>query len=166
MKKYMLTTVIAIVASSATYCQSIKQLEFLVGTWDLEEVVFPGTEREYIETGVRECAYYLDSAYIKCDSRAIRKGRDRGYSFLFNYVESENQFRLIKLWSDHSGYSIKSWKINADLQIIYEEDVTGEQFISDISIADKDQLVWRGWSPKNGLQPKLELIFREVATRR
>jgi len=69
------------------------------------------------------------------------------------------------LSSDYESYSIKSWKIDEDLQIVFEEDISGEQFISDISFEDRNKLIWRGWSPKNGGNPELQLIFSETAIR-
>lgn len=155
-----------VIASTSLFAQSIKDLDFLIGTWDVSEVVFPGTSREYVETGVRECAYYLNENYIKCETNGIRKGRKRQYTFLFNYRKDEKKFRLLKLSSDFPGQSIKSWEIKPDLKLIFEEDVAGEQFISDISFEDRDKIIWRGWSPKNGKNPELQLIFREEAVRR
>lgn len=164
--KRILFSALLIWANSGLTAQSIKELDFLLGTWDLHEVIFAGTDREYVETGVRECSYYLGNSYIKCESNAIRKGKERSYTFLFNYDEPESRFRLLKLSSDYSFLGIKSWKIDSDLQTVLEEDLTGELFISNISIADKNKLIWRGWEPKNGKDPQLELIFTEVATRR
>lgn len=163
--KKILTIAVGIMATSTLCGQSIKDLDFLVGTWDVSEVVYPGSDREYVETGKRVCGYYLGDSYIKCETNGIRKGKERSYTFLFNYEKSEDRFRLIKLHSDGESYSIKSWKINVDLQVVFEEDITGEQFISDISFEDRNKLIWRGWSPKNGRNPELQLIFIETATR-
>jgi len=61
----ILITVCTLIVSTTIDAQSIKDLDFLVGSWKVSEVVFPGSDREYIETGARVCGYYLGESYIK-----------------------------------------------------------------------------------------------------
>lgn len=145
--------------------QSIKDLEFLIGTWNTSELIFEGTPREYVESGVRECAYYLDSTYIKCETRAFSKGRNRVYSFFFNYDEKSHKFQVLKIFSDYSFYSKKSWNIDSTQRLITEKDTGGDQYIGHIDFQDDNRIIWRGWRPVLGKEPRLELLFTEEAIR-
>jgi hypothetical protein len=151
---------------SSISSQSIRDLDFLIGSWNVREVVYADTPKEYIETGKRECLFYLDSAYIKCETKAIRKGKNREYTFLYNYVKETDEFRLFKFSSDFDAYGIKSWKINQEAKVIEEEDKTGYQFIGASSFVDKNRIIWKGWAPKIGQDPELELIYTEEAIRK
>ncbi len=150
---------------TTAYAQSIQDLDFLIGTWELSEVANPGTPSEYIEKGTRTCEYYLRGNYIKCESNGVRKGRDRSYTFLFTYEKKEDRIKLIKISSDFDAHSIKSWAIDKENKIITEEDMTGYQFVSSISYENRDEIIWRGYSPKVGKEPSLQLVFEERAVR-
>jgi len=163
-KIYLAATLLAL-----SYClpaQSIKDLDFLVGTWDTHEVIYEGTPKEYIETGERVCAYYMDSTYIKCETKGLRKGKPRTYAFLFNYDAQKKHFQLLKIFGDYSFYANKSWKIDWEQQLILEEDTGGDQYIGNIDFADPNRIIWRGWFPSQKREPKLSLIFTETATRK
>ena len=146
--------------------QSIQDLDFLVGSWNTHELIFEGTDREYHESGQRTCDYYLDSTYIKCDTKASNKRRERAYTFLINFDKDSKQFRILKIFSDYSFIVTKSWKVDLEKEMIIEADTSGDQYVGSISFEDKEKLIWRGWSPSKEADPSLDLIFTETATRR
>ena len=67
--------------------QSIRDLDFLIGEWEVTETIYPGQPKEYQETGTRTCSYYLDGTFIKCESETIvsTSGRKRTYAYYINY---------------------------------------------------------------------------------
>ena len=84
--------------------QSIKDLGFLIGKWEVSEIVYAGTDKEYIETGSRECAYYMDGSWIKCETMGKRHGRDRSYTFLINYHPEKKYFQFLSLSGDYPDF--------------------------------------------------------------
>ncbi len=148
--------------------QSIKDLDFLVGKWEVSEIVYAGTDREYIETGDRECSYYLDGSYIKCETQGVRKGRNRSYTFLINYDSEKKYFRLLSLSSDYPDVGMSAWEINNEAQIIKSRSLQGYGSIHRLDFRDKNKIIWQGLYAEANSDSELELkaMWTETATRK
>lgn len=148
--------------------QSIKDLDFLVGKWEVREIVFAGTDKEYIETGSRECAYYMDGSWIKCETMGKRHGRDRSYTFLINYHPAEEYFQFLSLSSDYPDLGVSAWEIDTDAQIIRGRSTQGYESIHSINFKNNDKIIWQGLYPRVGEDAKLELqpMWTETAIRK
>ncbi len=151
-----------------TNAQSIRDLDFLVGRWEVSEIVFAGTDREYTETGSRECSYYLDGSYIKCETQGIRKGRNRSYTFLINYESEKEYFRLLSLSSDYPDVGMSAWEIDSEAQIIKGRGLQGYGSIHRLDFRDRNKIIWQGLYPEANSNSELELkaMWTETATRK
>lgn len=150
----------------SSHSQSIQDLDFLIGTWDTSDLIYPGTDRAYTEKGTRECGYYLDGAYIKCETWSNLKGKSRMSTFLYSYDKSGKFFRLIKIYSTYDLYELKKWVLDQETKTILESDLTGQTNVGTFSFEDRDKLVWSGWQIKKGKTPSLHPIFTETITRK
>lgn len=80
---------------------SIKNLDRLIGTWRYEDRSLPALGFDYLDTGVRTCAYALNGAYIRCVSVGHSNGKSRTYEFSFNYNSIEERFEMVAMFSDY-----------------------------------------------------------------
>lgn len=77
---------------------SVKDLGFLIGTWETEEH-HPATQ--WWEKSTRTATYVLDSTYIQWESVAINSShKTRTYRFLIHYDSKSNQFEMVCLYSN------------------------------------------------------------------
>jgi hypothetical protein len=86
--------------SSKMYAQpaTIKDLYFLIGTWEAEE---QNKEKNWSEKCTRVGTYVLDSTYIQLESVAVSStGKKRGYRFLIHYNSAVHQFEMVSIYSN------------------------------------------------------------------
>lgn len=77
---------------------SIKDLQFLIGTW---EAVERNKENTWWEKCTRTGTYMLDSTYIKLESVAVAStGKQRTYSFMIHYDKTAGHFEMIGMYSN------------------------------------------------------------------
>ena len=153
--------------------QSIQHLDFLIGTWEVEETILPGRENAYQEKGTRTCTYYLDSSFIKCEASTVVKhtGKKRTYAYYINYDEKEDCYWATNFANDFPLHGLHQWfmdEAKKQLIAITPKNVNGDRFFrGTISFADKDQIIWDGWSSKFRASDKAwQHIFHDVATRK
>ncbi len=148
--------------------QSIKDLDVLIGKWDHEETVFPGTEREYTEKGSRECSYVLEDTYIKCESRSNSPRGARTYWFLINYQRDKDHFKVTTYNSDFDSSWHYTWYLDKEQQKIHAISDTrpdAKQFFRSVLALSKDQLVWEGYRSRFREEMNWVLEFREISKR-
>ncbi|WP_190810635.1 hypothetical protein [Flagellimonas sp. S3867] len=157
--------------SSFSFSQSIKDLDFLIGTWKIVETIYPGTDKEYQEIGTRTCKYYLNGNFIKCESETMvqKNGRKRHYSYVINYDKKENCFRATNFAHDFPLHGQFKWfldKENERIIAITPKNVIEDRFFrATISYADKNRLVWNGWASVFEKDKDWTQIFNDVTTR-
>ncbi|MEM9647432.1 MAG: hypothetical protein AAF969_03055 [Bacteroidota bacterium] len=170
MRKTFLVS-LALTFSFPLFSQSIKDLDFLIGSWEVEETIYPGTEKEYQEIGKRTCEYYLNGQFIKCESETVvqKNGHKRYYSYVINYDKKEACFRATNLAHDFPLHGQFKWFLDKDNQRIIA--ITPKNVIEDrffravISYADPDKLVWNGWASVFKKDKDWIQIFNDIATR-
>lgn len=92
----------------------VLNMEFLIGTWNVTEKIYPGTDREYIETSVRVCTSALMNTYVLCKTLASGRGRQREYWFLVNQPEGGTSIEFIGVGTNYSGKSLYRGEFLAD----------------------------------------------------
>lgn len=81
--------------------QSVKNLDLLIGTWDVEEAMVSGSNLTVAEKGLRTCSYILSDTYILCETRSRgQNGKERIYQFFINYNKLDKKFEMISIYSD------------------------------------------------------------------
>lgn len=150
--------------------QSIQDLDFLIGKWELREVVHEGSANEYIEKGTRECKYTLNETYISCESQAIRKGKSRSYIMNINYNKKTKRFFMTDQFSDYDFRGSSEIILDStamELHLISALDMNdGEFFRSRISFGDRNKLIWKGWSSPFLGDREWKLLYTEEMVRR
>ncbi len=172
MNKTVLTTLLVSIALSCPG-QSIKDLDFLIGTWEVEETILPGRDNEYQEKGTRTCEYYLDGSFIKCEASTVitHTGKKRTYAYYINYDQKEDCFWATNFANDFPLHGLHQWFLdqeNQQLIAITPKNVNGDRFFrGTISYANKNQIIWDGWSSRFRASDKAwQHIFHDVATKK
>lgn len=151
--------------------QNIKDLDFLIGTWQVEETIYPGTDKEYQEKGTRTCSYYLKEAFIKCESvtQVSTSGRERHYVYFITWNERDGFFQAINLAHDFPRPGVFQWYLDKEKQLITmvaPKSVIDTQFFrATMSYANPKQLIWQGWLSKFSEDKAWEQVFRDVASK-
>lgn len=160
-----------ILISHSSFSQSIKDLGFLIGNWKVVETIYPGTDKEYQEIGTRSCEYYLNGSFIKCESLTVdqRNERERAYAYIINYHKKEDVFLVTSLSHDFPLHGQHKWFLDKEkqrLNAISPKNVIEDRFFrATISYADKNRLVWNGWSSKFLNDKEWAQIFNDVTTK-
>ena len=148
--------------------QGIKNLDFLIGTWDVSEVIYPGSENEYIEAGTRTCGYDVDGTYIKCVTKAKSKYGERSLFMFFNYHKEYNKYIVTTLFSNLSFQGKYEWYLDSAKQTIQSISPLGrnedEFYRGDISFSE-DQLIWKGYRTSFRKDRSWELRYVETSNR-
>lgn len=164
-------TTCALLALQKASAQNIKDLDFLIGSWKVEETIYPGTEREYKEKGIRTCSYYLKDAFIKCESQTTvsTSGKERHYVYFITWNHMDGFFHAINLAHDFPRPGIQQWYLDKEKKLITyvtPKNVLGDRFIrGTISYENPNQVIWQGWWSKYDQDKAWEQIFEDVATR-
>lgn len=170
MQKSILITVLFI-SCAPLVSQSITDLDFLIGSWKIEETIYPGTSKEYQEKGIRVCEYFLNGSFIKCESTTLvqKNGKERHYAYVINYDKKEDCFRTTNLANDFPLHGQFKWfldKENQQIIAITPKNVIEDRFFrATISYADKSRLIWKGWSSLFLKDKEWQHIFTDVATK-
>ena len=170
MSKTITTTLFMIVAISCSG-QSIKDLDFLIGTWEVEETILPGRENEYQEKGTRTCEYYLDGSFIKCEASTVvsRNGKKRSYAYYINYDKNEDCFWATNFANDFPLHGLHQWfldKENKIIQAISPINVIQDRFFrATIDFSNPDKVVWNGWASVYKEDKEWKQIFNDVTKR-
>lgn len=101
---------IILFVTTASYSNppSVKDLHFLIGTWQVEEV---NQGKNWWEKCTRTGTYVLDSTYIQLESVAVSStGKKRTYRFMIHFDKTVNQFEMICMYGNWS-------KIQTDLLV-------------------------------------------------
>ncbi|MCE7995557.1 MAG: hypothetical protein HEP71_26500 [Roseivirga sp.] len=175
MKKNILKTTlsIALICSGFEhgYGQSIRDLDFLIGTWQVEETLYPGTDKEYKEKGMRTCEYYLGDSFIKCEAETTvsKTGKNRMYVYLINYNKWGEYYQAINFSNDYPAYSHQQWYLDADkkeIRIVMPQNAKRDRFFrSKISFRDPDRMIWEGWQSRFDEIKDWFYVFRDVGER-
>lgn len=162
---------ILVCVSTGLQAQSIEDLGFLIGEWEVLETIFPGTD-QYTEFGTRNCVYYLSGSYIKCESvtTSSRSGSVRHYAYLINYDHKQDCFWATGIANDFPLQSQHQWFLDKETQqirTITPINVHGDRFFrGTISFTDPDKLIWNGWRSRYRGGKEWEQVFNDVATKK
>lgn len=89
--------------------KGIKELDFLIGTWETRE---DNTEKDWWETSTREIKYTLKGNYIELKASSIdSNGNEREYYWYINYNKKSKQFEMISMFSNwyKTQFDILEW---------------------------------------------------------
>ncbi|MEQ8906250.1 hypothetical protein [Ekhidna sp.] len=87
-----------VTAQENTNSPSIRDLDFLIGTWEVRE---DNEEKEWWEESIRKGSYILDSTYIELSAIAISSsGKERTYLWLIHYNAKDQQFEMLSMFSN------------------------------------------------------------------
>jgi hypothetical protein len=92
--------------------ESVKDLDFLIGTWQTEEHNKAG---DWWEKSTRTGIFILDEQYIQLESVAVSStGKKRTYRFLIHYDSQSKQFEMISIYGNYpkSRTEIMEWDKN------------------------------------------------------
>ncbi|MEQ9298204.1 MAG: hypothetical protein RIF33_06565 [Cyclobacteriaceae bacterium] len=170
--KNIITMTFALLASTMLHAQDIKDLDFLIGSWEITETLYPGTERTWQEKGRRTCEYWLDGQFIKCESVTIdqRNNNQRTYAYLFNYHEKEGCFLVTSVAHDFPLHGQHKWFLNKDKKVINAispKNVIEDKFFrATISYADPNRIVWNGYQSKFLEEKAWTQVFNDVTVKK
>ena len=152
----------------SVHSQSIQDLDFLIGTWDVSEVICPGSDKKYIEGGTRTCEYDVDGTYIKCVTNAKSKYGERSLFMFFNYDKKFNKYIVTTLFSNLSFQGKYEWYLDSAQQTIQSisplEPNEDEFYRGEISISE-NQLIWKGYRTSFRKDRSWELRYIETSNR-
>jgi len=78
--------------------KSIKDLDFLIGEWEVRE---DNTEEKWWEKAKRTGRYVLDSTFIELESVAISSnGKERTYRWFIHFNSKSQQFEMASMYSN------------------------------------------------------------------
>ncbi len=149
----------------------IQQLDWLIGSWDFEDVQVEG---EYRETGIRTCSYVLNEQYILCESQGVtNKGKKRTALMYFNFNHMDNRFEMTALFADFPRknlYTIELSEAGHELSLINEswtEEGITRNHLATISYNGTDQYVWNLLNGEADPETGMRVAgFRDTVTRR
>lgn len=128
--------------------KGIKELDFLIGTWETRE---ENIEEEWWETATREINYTLLENYIELKAKSIdSNGRKREYSWYINYNKKAKQFEMVSMFSNwhKTQFDILVWDSELrKLTIRNKPDSENElpkRFGEIIFSEDFDEYIWKG----------------------
>lgn len=166
--KKPITIILAFALTGSIHAQSIKDLDFLIGRWKVTETLYPGTEKQWQENGTRECEYYLDGQFIKCESSTVdsRNQKTRTYVYFMNYDKKCDCFRVTSLAHDFPLHGQHEWYLdreNKRVLAISPVNVTRDRFFrGTISFENPNRLVWKGWASIYKNDMEWTQIFEDV----
>ena len=171
MKKLIVALSISLMCLNVT-AQGISDLDFLIGKWEVQETIYPGTENSWTEAGVRTCEYYLKGQFIKCESLTTdsRNQRERAYTYLINYNEKAKYFEVTSLAHDFPLHGQHQWYLDKErkvIQAISPVNVIEDRFFrGTIDYSDSNRIVWNGWSSKYNEDKEWKQVFNDIATKK
>lgn len=95
---FLLATALCILTTLSAQEKSIKDLEFLIGKWQVRE---DNTEEGWWEETLRTGRYVMDSTYIELESEAVSStGVERTYRWYIHYNFKAQQFEMTSMFSN------------------------------------------------------------------
>ena len=102
--KKLATILVIVISMNSIYSQSIKDLDFLIGTWQVRE---DNTDKGWWETSTRVGKYVLKGNFIELKAESIdSNGRKREYAWYFHYNKKAKQFEMTSMFSN--WYKVQS----------------------------------------------------------
>lgn len=169
--KIMFSFTLLVLGFESGQAQSIKDLDFLIGTWEVEETLYPGTDKEYKEKGTRSCEYYMLDSFIKCEAETTvsKTGKNRVYVYLINYNKWGEYYQAINFSNDYPAYSHQQWYLDVDkkeIRIVMPENAKKDRFFrSKISFKNPDRMIWEGWQSRFDEEKEWFYVFKDVGER-
>ncbi|NAS14035.1 hypothetical protein [Poritiphilus flavus] len=161
-----LTIVLSLSQGIAAQDAGIKDLDFLIGTWETRE---DNVEEGWWETSTREINYALKENYIEIRANSIdSNGREREYFWYINYNKKTKRFEMVSMFSNwyQSQFDILEWnRKERKLTIRNEPDSEKEfriRFGEMVFNESFDEYTWKGEN-KYG-DPNKPSIWRYVET--
>ena len=170
-----LFTVISFAISTSAQEPTIKDLDGIIGSWEVEEVGFSGTNQEPAEQGTRTCSYILLDTYILCETRSrfLKTGKERAYQFLINYNGLDKRFELVSIYSNWGRKNFdaitiqsnpKRWDLRGTPRV---ENGIERRVWGVIEFMEPNRYVWTVRINKSTDAPtEWPIMFREVARRK
>lgn len=102
--KKAITILSFMILGQAIYSQSIKDLDFLIGTWEVREDI---EDKGWWEKAIRVGKYVLKGNFIELKANSIdSNGKEREYSWFINYNKKTKQFEMTSMFSN--WYKVQS----------------------------------------------------------
>ena len=129
---------------------SIQDLDFLIGTWEVRE---DNAEKTWWEETTRTAQYTLDSTYIELTSHAVSStGKERTYRWFIHYNSKGRQYEMVSMFGNWHKvqFDILEWDATArKLTIRSGQDPSGpdeyhERYGELIFEADFSAYTWNG----------------------
>lgn len=159
--RFKLTILVCVMLTSARLAaqdKSIKDLDILIGTWDVEEKQVDGS---FTEKGVRTCAYVMHDSYIQCETIATSGGKERSYRFLINYNKQTKQFEMISIFSNWPAKESDILSVNGNEITLASMSTEASDRSALIKFNGKNSYEWSG---RNFPRSTPEKVFRYVET--
>ncbi len=127
--------------------QSIKDLEFLIGTWEVRE---DNDKKTWWEESARIGTYTLDSTYISLEAQAVSSGgKERTYQWLIHYNNKAQQFEMVSMFSNWHKIQldILSWNPETRTLTITNKpnsEEFHERFGQLVFAEDFNSYIWKG----------------------
>ncbi|MEM7380222.1 MAG: hypothetical protein AAF361_03375 [Bacteroidota bacterium] len=126
----------------------IKDLDFLIGTWETRE---DNVEEGWWETSTREIKYDLKDNYIVLNANSVdSNGRIREYRWYINYNKKAKQFEMVSMFSNwyKTQFDILDWNSEERKLTIRNRPSTESEFHERLGeiVFDKnfDTYTWKG----------------------
>jgi len=124
----LITVLVLIISCFTMNSQSIKDLGFLIGTWEVRE---DNKENGWWETATRVGKYVLKDNFIEFKANSIdSNGRKREYIWYFHYNKKTKQFEMTSIFSNwHKVQSdILEWNAKERILTIRNKPQLGGEF--------------------------------------
>ena len=128
--------------------KSIKDLDFLIGTWETRE---DNVEEGWWETSTREIKYTLKGNFIELKANSIdSNSRKREYFWYINYNKKTEQFEMVSMFSNwhKTQFDILVWDSKQRRLTIRNkpesENEFHERFGEIIFNKNFDEYTWKG----------------------
>ena len=128
--------------------EGIKNLDFLIGTWETRE---DNTETGWWETATREIKYTLKDNYIELKASSIdSNGKEREYSWYINYNKKAKQFQMVSMFSNwyKTQFDILEWDSAKRTLTIRNKPESESEFherLGQITFSENfNEYTWRG----------------------
>lgn len=180
--KYLIKTItvlvifcLSLVFSTISTAQqiSVKDLDVLIGTWDVVEVEITGTGEKLLERGVRSCSYFLMDTYILCETRAKLNGKERIYQWMINYNQVDKRFEMIGIYSNWGRKTFDTiivpdnrlrWEVKREPNV---ENGVERRVLGTVEFNGTDKFVWTVKIIKSTDSPTdWKPMFRETSLRK
>ena len=98
LKLFILATLFITNISKGFTQQPIRELDFLIGSWEVRE---DNAEKTWWEKTKRTASYTLDSTYIELVSSAVSSsGKQRTYRWFIHYNEKAAEYEMISMFGN------------------------------------------------------------------